>query len=140
MVMSAEHRSTFAALHRQWRRPYISEKFSSGTKNPKQINELTYLSFNIRNIDVGNIWVYIIKLTRWKPKVKTEKKVNLNSNDWVVPVNSHFIGKIMFSNIIFRVWYIWIYHISHKYYIQSLQNIFKVFTQYVYQSLYVNHI
>ena len=31
MAMSAEHRSKFVALHRQWWRLHMSEKFSSGT-------------------------------------------------------------------------------------------------------------
>ena len=36
MAISAEHRSKFAALHLQWWRLQMSEKFSSGTKNSKQ--------------------------------------------------------------------------------------------------------
>ena len=36
MAINAERRSKFAALHRQWWRLQISEKFSSGTKNSKQ--------------------------------------------------------------------------------------------------------
>ena len=36
MAISAKHRSKFAALHRQWCRLDMSEKFSTGTKNPKQ--------------------------------------------------------------------------------------------------------
>ena len=36
MSMSAEHKSKFTALHRQWWRLHMSEKFLSGTKNPKQ--------------------------------------------------------------------------------------------------------
>ena len=35
MVISAEHRSKFAALHRQWWRLQISEQFLRGTQNPK---------------------------------------------------------------------------------------------------------
>ena len=31
MAISAEHRSKFAAIHRQWWRLHMSEKFSSGT-------------------------------------------------------------------------------------------------------------
>ena len=38
MVISAEHRSKFAALQRQSWRLQMSEKFSSGTKNSKQTN------------------------------------------------------------------------------------------------------
>ena len=41
MAMSAVHRSKFAALHRQWWRLQMSEKFSSGTKNYKQTNKQT---------------------------------------------------------------------------------------------------
>ena len=38
MAISAEYRSKFAALHRQWWRLQMSEKFSSGRKTPdKQI-------------------------------------------------------------------------------------------------------
>ena len=40
MAMSAEYRSKFA-LHRQWWRLHLSEKFLSGTKNPKQTNKQT---------------------------------------------------------------------------------------------------
>ena len=39
MAMSAEHRSKFAALHRQWWRLHMSEKFSSRTINSKQTNK-----------------------------------------------------------------------------------------------------
>ena len=39
MAMSAEHRSKFAALHRQWWRLHMSEKFSSGTKTPNQTKQ-----------------------------------------------------------------------------------------------------
>ena len=35
MAMSAEHRSKFAALHRQWLRLHMSEKFPSGSKKHK---------------------------------------------------------------------------------------------------------
>ena len=41
-VINAEHRSNSAALHRQWRRLYMSEKFS--TKNHKQANKFLYNS------------------------------------------------------------------------------------------------
>ena len=38
MAMSAEHKSKFEALHRQWWHLEMSEKFSNGTKTPnKQI-------------------------------------------------------------------------------------------------------
>ena len=39
MAMSADHRSKFAALHRQWCRLHMSEKFSSGTINSKETNK-----------------------------------------------------------------------------------------------------
>ena len=39
MSMSAVHMSKFAALNRQWWRLHMSEKFSSGMKNPKQTNK-----------------------------------------------------------------------------------------------------
>ena len=49
MAISAEHRSKFAALHRQWWRLQMSEKFTSGTKkkpSKKQTNkQLKPLSF-----------------------------------------------------------------------------------------------
>ena len=41
MAMSAEHRSKFAALYRQWWRLHMSETFSSGTINSKQTNKQT---------------------------------------------------------------------------------------------------
>ena len=42
MVMSAEHRSQFAAFHRQWWCLQMSENFSSGTKNSKKNPDLVY--------------------------------------------------------------------------------------------------
>ena len=39
MAVSAEHKLKFAALHRQWWRFQVSEKFSSGLKNSKQTNK-----------------------------------------------------------------------------------------------------
>ena len=41
MAMSAEHRSKFASLHRQWWRLHMSEKFSTGAINHKQTNKQT---------------------------------------------------------------------------------------------------
>ena len=38
MAMSTEHRSKFAELHQQWWGLHMREKFSSGTKNSKQLN------------------------------------------------------------------------------------------------------
>ena len=37
MAISAEYMSKFEALHRQWWRLHMSEKFLNGTKNPIQI-------------------------------------------------------------------------------------------------------
>ena len=45
MVTSAEHGSKFVALHRQWWRLNMSEKFSSVTKNPQ-----TYKQVHIKKI------------------------------------------------------------------------------------------
>ena len=42
MAMSAEHRSQFAAFHRQWWRLQMSEKFSNGTKNSPKKTHLAY--------------------------------------------------------------------------------------------------
>ena len=42
MAMSAEHRSKFAALHREWWRLHIGEKFSSGIRKSKQ-NKKIYI-------------------------------------------------------------------------------------------------
>ena len=39
MTTSAEHRSKFAAFHRQWWRIHMSEKFSSGTQTPTNTNK-----------------------------------------------------------------------------------------------------
>ena len=39
MAISAEHRSNFEAFHRTYFGLQMSEKFSSGTKNPKQTNK-----------------------------------------------------------------------------------------------------
>ena len=42
IAMSAEHGWKFAALHRQWRCLHMSEKFSSGMKNPKQTKKHSF--------------------------------------------------------------------------------------------------
>ena len=49
MAMSVEHRSKFAALHRQWWRLHMSGKFSSGTINSKQTykQKLIYIIFDL---------------------------------------------------------------------------------------------
>ena len=44
MILSAYHRSKFAALHRQWWRLHMSEKFSSGTINSKKTKTKPLLS------------------------------------------------------------------------------------------------
>ena len=46
MAMSAEHRSKFLALHQQWWHLQMSEKFSSGTKNPEQTNILNVVQIS----------------------------------------------------------------------------------------------
>ena len=43
MAISAQHRSKFVALHGQWWRLHMSEKFSSGTEKPKQTNQSTII-------------------------------------------------------------------------------------------------
>ena len=51
MAMSAEQRSKFAALHRQWWHLHMSEKISSGTINSKQTPK-PYTFFNTVAPDV----------------------------------------------------------------------------------------
>ena len=59
MAMSAEHRSKFAAFHRQWWRLHMSEKFSSGTKNLKQKKIYTILCIiHAVNTNVQNLFPY----------------------------------------------------------------------------------
>ena len=56
MATSAEHRSKFVTLHRQWWRLHMSEKFSSGTINPKQKHNLNNLfSLSIKFDEIGNV-------------------------------------------------------------------------------------
>ena len=43
MSLSAEHKSKFAALRRQWWRLHMSEKFSSGTKKPNEKTNKSYI-------------------------------------------------------------------------------------------------
>ena len=54
MAMSAEHRSKFAAIHRQWWHLDMSEKFSSGTINSKQTNNTSDQDVCLDNV-TGNI-------------------------------------------------------------------------------------
>ena len=59
MAMSAEHRSKFAALYRQWWRLHFSEKSSSGTKNSKQTNitlDVSDLRLFLRTYD-RSLWL-----------------------------------------------------------------------------------
>ena len=50
MAMSAEHRSKFAALHRQWWRLHMSVKFSSGTNQKQNTNSRTTITNAATNI------------------------------------------------------------------------------------------
>ena len=50
MALNAEHKSKFAALHPQWWRLHMSEKFSSGMKNPKQTNKQNQPCINFSKI------------------------------------------------------------------------------------------
>ena len=61
MVMSAEQRSKFAALHRQWWRLHMSEKFSSRTKNSKT-NKQTNKHTQTSQIDCFHC---VHKILRW---------------------------------------------------------------------------
>ena len=82
MAMSTEHRSKSTALHRQWWRLQMSEKFSSGTKKYIQTNKQT-------NIEARGVrsWVrHLIDLVLrddpcmkqvpvvWVPKAETTPK------------------------------------------------------------------
>ena len=61
MAMSAEHRSKFAVLHRQWWRLHISEKFSNGTKKPeKQKKNITLDTETVINLSLSMVVVYFI--------------------------------------------------------------------------------
>ena len=51
MAISADHRSNFAAIHRQWWRLQMSEKFSSGTKNSKQTKKHILMKFDHLSIN-----------------------------------------------------------------------------------------
>ena len=53
MALSAEHRSKFAALHRQWKRLQMSEKISSGTKNSKETNLQICSGVGLKSITKG---------------------------------------------------------------------------------------
>ena len=68
MAVSAQHRSKFAALHRQWWRLHMSKKFSSGTetlKKNKQTNKqttrengLSYSKERIVVVEETNLFTY----------------------------------------------------------------------------------
>ena len=58
--MSAEQRSKCAALLRQWWRLHMREKFSSGTKIPKQTIHWTYLEITSQNLHIKQwLWFYL---------------------------------------------------------------------------------
>ena len=60
-VMSAEHRSKFAAFHRQWGRLQMREKFSSGAKNPKQTNKQTNIPPKSKSMCLKETLSYMTK-------------------------------------------------------------------------------
>ena len=66
MATSAEHRSKVAALYRRWWRLNMSEKISTGTKNPKQTNqnkELIKRNIHVKYKDICNhCWKVISKV------------------------------------------------------------------------------
>ena len=71
MAMSAEHRSNFAALQRQWWRLHMSEKFSSGTKNSKQINKQRLVPMIFEGVIFTLYMFYVRQMGRWMvPRVK----------------------------------------------------------------------
>ena len=75
MAMSAEHRSNFAALHRQWSRLYMSEKFSNGTKNFKQTNNKKNQPTNQTNKQIIRIKFFLKDhQSSWKIQVDTIEK------------------------------------------------------------------
>ena len=77
MAMSAEHRSKFAALLRQWWRLQMIEKFSSGTKIPKQtkkqnlyfpVNLIFVLILFFLSLEEYLLFTWLVKylfLTQW---------------------------------------------------------------------------
>ena len=85
LAMSVEHRSKFAALHWQWWRLHMSEKFSSGTENPKQTNKQTNKhKMSIKPLEMKllkqSCWNNIsrcLHLFKWK-RVKTYNQFALN--------------------------------------------------------------
>ena len=101
MTMRAEHRSKFAALHRQCWRLHMSEKFSSGTKKPNQRNKNnTWKYFFYR---LGN---YIKILLWWRIFFNGLMSVIDHSWTYHREVQSHNGGK---DNSIL---------IKHRYYIK----------------------
>ena len=68
MANAVEHESKFAALHRQRWRLQMSEKFSSGTINPKQTNKQQQKPM-LYNILIGDFdMFYLMKFKKRQVK------------------------------------------------------------------------
>ena len=80
--MSAEHRSKFAALHRQWIRLHMSEKLSSGTKNHKQTKTMEVRVF------FYCVWQspYLLKTERQALRLTTFQYLRVHSTCTVVHI------------------------------------------------------
>ena len=83
MAMIAKHRSKFAALHQQWWRLHMSEKFLSGTKNPKQTIIIISLQTEVNNIESHTLQ-YLIS--------------NLTEIGYVFLISENFINDGMYNN------------------------------------------
>ena len=62
MAMRAEHRSKYAALHRESWRLHVSNKFSFGTKNPKRTNNPLIQKQSMLHILININIIHIISL------------------------------------------------------------------------------
>ena len=106
MAISAEHRSKFAALQRQYWRLHMNEKFSRGSINPLQTNKKTEPQQTLRNNTIRPPHPYVVKTVSdfttsrssatgvnflghklWHPKLMSwvrSEKVCLTKESWLL--------------------------------------------------------
>ena len=84
MAISAEHRSKFAALHRQWCRLHMYEKFSSGTTNNIRPTNQSYVIEICNTLPRSENKVFTIRIgCNFNPQIY------IRSHSYTLVLNKH---------------------------------------------------
>ena len=77
MAVSAEYKSKCVALHRLWWRLQMSEKFSSGTKTPKQTYKQTNKKSSYYRVIIPSNHTLIFAIIEWVNEIETADRIKL---------------------------------------------------------------